>query len=135
MNTLLLFIGVAVLGHEVGWERLPDGGMEYVIQLDPAAIDALRRGQSIHSDILSAAGEVRAYRIVLGAGRLRRDAPLPRPAPKPASPQSPQQPAVAAAPETPWTLTLLGLFASLGVNVFLAWVVLGLRRRCRAAQE
>jgi hypothetical protein len=140
MNTLLIFVAVAMFGHEVGWERLPSGEMEYIIQLDPAALDALQRGQPIRSDILSAAGEVRSYRIVVGTGKLKREMPAPKAAPpqpvtpKPAT-QLPSPQPVATEPPMSWTLTALGLFGSVGVNLFLAWTVWGLRRRCLRAGE
>ena len=73
MNPLLICVATATLGFQVGWERLPDGGMEYVIQLDAAAIEALRDGRSLHSAIPADAGEIRAYRIVMGTGRPRRE--------------------------------------------------------------
>ena len=80
MNPLLVFVAAATLGFQVGWQRLPEGGMEYIIQLDPAAIDALRDGQPLHSDIPAEAGEIRAYRIVLGSGKPPRETPPPKPA-------------------------------------------------------
>ncbi len=130
MNPLLICIATATLGFQVGWERLPDGGMEYVIQLDAAAIEALRDGQTLHSAIPADAGEVRAYRIVMGTGRPRREAPPPKPAPPPAK-SSPVEPPRPAQSSFPLTLTILGLFASLGANVFLAWIAWGFRRRCQ----
>ena len=122
MNTLLIYVAAATLGFQYGWERLPDGGMEYIIQLDSAAIDALRDGQPLRSAIPSDAGEIRAYRIVMGPGKPKRETPLPKPAP-----------VEPAKPWLPLTLTILGLFASLGANVFLGWIAWGFRRRCQIA--
>ena len=68
MNPLLVYIAAATLGIQVGWQPLPEGGMEYIIQLDPAALDALRDGQPLQSDIPADAGEIRAYRIIMGTG-------------------------------------------------------------------
>jgi hypothetical protein len=181
MNTLLISIAVATLGIDVGWQRLPEGGMQYVIQLDPQALDALRAGQPIESDIPAGAGDVRSYRIIVGKGTLRRDLPPPRstlsnapgaqstagrgPAllvpptvepPRSVKPSSGQpaifeepegKPAVAKPqpqaatkpapqePSKPWLplmLTLFGLFGSLGANVYLGWLAVEFRRRCRA---
>ncbi len=78
MNLLLISIAAATLGVEAGWQRLPDGGMEYIIQLDRHSLDALRDGQPIHSDVPPAAGEVRSYRIVFGNEALPREAPPER---------------------------------------------------------
>jgi hypothetical protein len=147
MNTLLVCVAAATLGFDVGWERLPGGGMEYVIQLDAARIDALRGGQPIGSDIPAAAGEIRAFRIVMAPGKLKREIPLPKPAPaqpapvkpvlaEPAPPPAkpaPVEPPPSAQSSIPLTLTILGLFASLGANVFLAWIAWGFRRRCQNA--
>jgi hypothetical protein len=123
MNPMLIYIAAATLGFQVGWQPLPDGGMEYIIQLDAAALDALRDGQPLGSAVPSEAGEIRAYRIVMGAGKdkLPRKAPPPKPTP----PES----AEPVQPPLSWTLTILGLFASLGANVFLGWIAWGFRRR------
>ncbi len=125
---------------QVGWQPLPEGGTEYLIQLDTAALDALRDGLPLHSDILPEAGTVRSYRIFLGSGPLKREAAPTIPAPKGETPKSPAPSAAQSAPspetengpDKPWpalTLALLGLFASLGANVFLGWLVVGMRRR------
>ena len=39
-------VGLAVLltGINVGWEKLPDGGYVYIIQIEPESLDALRAG-------------------------------------------------------------------------------------------
>ena len=142
MNPLLVCVAAATLGFQVGWERLPDGGMEYVIELDPAAINALRDGQTLRSYIPAAAGEIRAYRIAMGAGRPKRETPPAKPAPPPVklAPVEPPsvkpasvEPSRPAQSSLPLTLTILGLFASLGANVFLAWIAWGFRRRCQNA--
>ena len=128
MNTMLVYVAAATLGFQVGWQRLPEGGMQYIIQLDPQTLDALRDGQPIQSDIPSDAGEIRSYRIVMGAGMSKP----PREAPPPPAPVTPA-PVEPAKPWLPLTLTLLGLFASLGANAFLGWIAWGFRRRCQSA--
>ena len=131
---MLIYVAAATLGFQVGWQRLPEGGMQYIIQLDPQTLDALRDGQPIQSDIPSEAGEIRSYRIVMGAGISKppREAPPPKPAPPPAAPVTPA-PIEPAKPWLPLTLTLLGLFASLGANAFLGWIAWGFRQRCQSA--
>jgi hypothetical protein len=131
MNPLLICVAAASLGIQVGWERLPEGGMEYVIELNAASIEALRDGQTLDSAIPADAGEIRAFRIVMGQGRPKRETPLPKP-PPPAK-TAPVEPPRPAQSPLPLTLTILGLFASLGANVFLAWIAWGLRRRCKNA--
>ena len=49
MNSLTICIAAATLGFNFGWQRLPEGGMEYIIQLDPQSLDALRAGQPINT--------------------------------------------------------------------------------------
>ncbi len=148
MYSLLVCLAATTMGIDYGWQQMPDGGgMQYIIQLDPQNLDALRDGQAIESDVPSAAGQVRSYRIVVGRKKLPQDTPPPSLPPvtpgaaKPlaehratfieppttaASPPSP--PAKTAEPEKvekPWlplTLTLLGLFASLGGNLYLGWI-------------
>jgi hypothetical protein len=146
MNALLICIAAASLGWKTGHERLPEGGMEYIIQLDAPAIDALQHGQPISSYIRPDIGQVRSFRIVMGTGEPKRETPWPAPAvkspppkaaEKPAAPKAveapaPQQPEAPAKPWLPLTLTLLALFASLGLNVFLGWIAVGLRRRCQS---
>ena len=133
MNPLLICVAAATFGFQVGWERLPEGGMEYIIQLDPAAIDALRDGQTLHSAIPADAGEIRAYRIVMGTAEqaAARDAAAETRA---AAVRRSNPPCRARRqPSLPLTLTILGLFASLGANVFLGWIAWGFRRRCQNA--
>ncbi len=160
MNVLLIAVAAASLGVDYGWTRLPDGGSVYTIQLNRQTLDALRDGQPIESDVMPEAGAVRSFRIVVGDEKLAREKPpqlpprplLPDQAAKPlatnqttftqtenkptveetlrstASKAAPEQP---AKPWLPFTLTVMGLFASLGANVYLGWISWGLRRRCR----
>ncbi|MEN6449782.1 MAG: hypothetical protein ABFC96_04745, partial [Thermoguttaceae bacterium] len=102
----------AVLGIDVGWERLPNGGTEYVIQLDRQALESLRAGESLGSDIRPEAGEVRAFRITLHAGQLRRESPPPKPKPTTEKPKQTEKtpPSEPSKPWLPMTLTLIGLF-------------------------
>ncbi len=177
MNVLLISIAVATLGVDYGWKRLPDGGSEYIIQLNQQTLDALRDGQPIQSDVMPEAGKVRSFRIVVGDEKLSRDKPLdkptsqtavldpPRLAPNPLLPNTAVKPlagrqttytqpeknttkdkpkppstpkTVAEQPAKPWlpfTLTLFGLFASLGANAYLGWISWGYRQRCRNVNE
>lgn len=75
MNLPIMCIALVAGGVDVGWERRPEGGMEYIIQLDPQTLELLRAGEAIQSDIPPAAGEVRSYRIVVGAKQLARETP------------------------------------------------------------
>lgn len=157
MNLLLACLAGATLGIESGWRPLPDGGTEYIIQLDPQTLETLRSGQAIQSDIPPEAGTVRSYRIVVGEGKLPRTSPpqIPQPhvstrppskLPQDVSPEPPptlEQPPTSTfsentdslnqtQPARPWGLlmvALLGLFASLGANAYLGWLLYGCRRQ------
>jgi hypothetical protein len=190
----IFFLLTAVAaGVNVGWQPLDDGGMEYIIQLDPQSLEALKSGESIRSDVLPEAGDVRSYKIVVGAGKPPRNGPPQSSAqatntktagrdavhsptlpdgstpnrtslsPHTLTPDQTAKPLAAdsasyiesvdgsAASETgspnpprakkeeqekPWLpliLVSLGLFASLGGNLYLAWIFADLRRRCRAS--
>jgi len=163
MNLWIIGVAAATLGVNVSWQPLPEGGVEYIIQLDSQSIELLRSGMPLGSDIPAEAGNVRSYRIIAGTQTLppRKSAsnetkmPPPRalssdPGGKPiversvthmeplkataettplpnATPKS--QPDAPAKPWLPLTFALLGLFASIGANVFLGWVVWDSRRQ------
>lgn len=172
MNALMMCIALVTAGIDVGWERRPEGGMEYIIQLDPAMLESLRAGETIESSKLPQVRDVRSWRILVGNRTLPREElatdfetpslPDPRgqpptvpfalppdpggkpimeqpasiaeptdktdtkPEPKSAPDVQPEQP---AKPWLPLTLTIVGLFASIGANVYLAWIVWELRER------
>src|SRR3990172_2920279 len=77
----------AVVGTDVGWRRLPDGGMEYIIQIEPHMLDMLKSGEQIVSDIPPELWEVRSYRITVGTDELPREAVL-KPEPSSYVPQT-----------------------------------------------
>ncbi len=130
MNTLFIALAAATFGIEAGWQRLPDGGMEYIIQLDARALEALQAGEPLRSDIPDAAGEIKSYCIKLGTEKLPRETPLPKPESEPAE----EQPAPAPAkPWLPLIVVLLLLFTSMAANVYLGWILGGLRRKANAA--
>ncbi len=73
-----LLLGGLLLGADVGWQPLPDGeGMEYLIQLSPQDIEAMKLGEAWMTDIPASVRNVRAYRITIGNERLQRIAPAP----------------------------------------------------------
>jgi hypothetical protein len=148
MNALVLCVATATLGWQYGYERLPGGGMRYVVQLDRASLAALRDYQPIESDIPKEIVEhVRSLRIVVGTGEPRRDPPplvlpplRPKAVEKPLELPPPQKPAppdekptpqpdTPAKPWLPLTFTFLALAASLGANCFQGWIIYGYRRR------
>jgi hypothetical protein len=77
MFAQVLCLCTAVVGVNVGWQPLPEGGTEYIIQLDPQTLEALKAGQPIQSDIHPGAGDVRSYRIIMGTKQPQRINPAP----------------------------------------------------------
>jgi hypothetical protein len=80
VHCVLLALSLSVLGVEVGWEPLPDGGMTYVIQIEPELLESLADGRipQVESVFHPDAGRVAAYRtvrVVMGRGRVDRTAP------------------------------------------------------------
>ena len=68
MCPVAFLLATAVLGIQVGWQPLPKGGVQYIIELSPEAMESLRSGESIESDIPlppEVLREVRSYRIFL----------------------------------------------------------------------
>ena len=91
MGGAMLCVTVVVLGISSGWQPLPDGGMEYIVQLEPQAVERLQAGDEVRSDIPASLRDLRSFRIVFG------DAVLPRRAPAeaiagPAFPDLPGRP-------------------------------------------
>jgi hypothetical protein len=210
MFPMILCLAAAALGFDVGWQPRPQGGIEYVIQLSLPAVEALRAGEMIQSDIPPEVKDVRAFRLAVGSGRLPHELPTtaampptdallppptaptidpnvadvspigpvegpskasPRAAPQPLPPgvagrpipehaaafvqaagetaqaspllaekqaTSEKQPTSAQSPppeSRPWlllTCVSLGLFASLGGNLYLGWITWDVQRRYRA---
>jgi hypothetical protein len=65
----------AVVGIDVGWQPMQEGGVEYIIQLDPQSLEALKAGEPIQSDIPPGAGDVRSCKFYLGAEKPPRISP------------------------------------------------------------
>lgn len=81
----LTCLALAAFGVDVGWQRLPDGGLQYLIQIGPEMIDSLKAGAAIESDVPPTLKDIRGYRITLGKGELPRQTPPADPV-KPAAP-------------------------------------------------
>jgi len=71
----ILWIAVAVLGVDVGWQPLSEGGVQYLIQIEPHALEALSSGEVIRSDLPPGVDDVRGYRITVGTEQLPRELP------------------------------------------------------------
>jgi hypothetical protein len=88
MTGLALLLAASAMGVDYGWRPHEEGGVEYIIQVEPEVFASLQAGGDIVSEIHPDAGDVRRFRIRLGRGPLPReeansaadDGPLP-PAP------------------------------------------------------
>ena len=67
---MALWLTLAVLGVDSGYEPAADGRLEYILQIEPQLIDGLKRGEDILSEI-PADLDIRHYRVTIG------NAPLP----------------------------------------------------------
>ena len=95
----LTCVAALMLGIDVGWQPSSDGGVEYLIQLQPEAIEALKAGQPLESYIPGHVKDVRAYRITIGTAKLRRELPLEIPESKTSQPTE-TRPSAALPPAT-----------------------------------
>lgn len=66
MNAALLLLASTACGIDVGWQPLPNGGFEYIIQIGPETLATLQPGDKIESEIPAFLRGVRTYRIVIG---------------------------------------------------------------------
>ena len=76
MEACVVLMTLGVLGVDFGWQPTKDGELEYIIQIEPQLIEALRRGEDVVSAILPEVKGIRRFRIRIGNG------PLPRQMPK-----------------------------------------------------
>ncbi|MDZ4781079.1 MAG: hypothetical protein SGJ19_12570 [Planctomycetia bacterium] len=66
----LLLLAAAAVGVDTGWTPLDSGGYEFIIQIPPEQLDALRAGGEVGSDLPNDTGAIRSYKIVIGTGPL-----------------------------------------------------------------
>ncbi len=78
MTGVLVCLSAAVLGVDFGWQPLADGGVEYIIQIEPQMLDSLQSGESLSSALPTSGHNIRRYRIVVGTAELpHHGEPLP----------------------------------------------------------
>jgi len=101
MIATTLLLAVSVVGVETGWQPHEQGGLEYIIQIEPELLSALREGEALTSEIPAHVDGVRRYRIVVGKNpvpRIGATSPAPRAS---AAPSNPVPPTVEAPPLQP----------------------------------
>lgn len=91
MSAVLVLVCSAALGIEVGWRPLPDGGLEYLVQIEPELLETLREGQVLQSDVPPQLRDIRRWRISVGRGRLPRQEIAPAAAEAPPDLTDPRQ--------------------------------------------
>jgi hypothetical protein len=125
MHAVMSLVAASAVSISAGWSKLPTGGYEYIIQIEPEAVATLAAGEDFSSDVPPEARDVRSFRVRVGREPLPREsgpAPLqlgPPPAgteiddlgPPPAMPQTPagvEAPAIPAASEPNLTASPTG---------------------------
>jgi hypothetical protein len=76
MNALAVVLVAATFAVDYGWTARDDGGVEYIIQIEPHLAEALRNGdlpEGVASEIVPQVQNVRAFRIMIGEDDLPRD--------------------------------------------------------------
>ncbi len=73
MNAFALLVVTATLGVDYGWHRGNDGEWEYIIQIEPALVDTLSKGQALVSQMPPELRGVRRFRMQIGQGEVPRD--------------------------------------------------------------
>ena len=78
MTGLWVCLSAAALGVDFGWQPIAGGGIEYVIQIEPQMLEALKQGDDISSALPAGANNIRRYRILVGDATLpHHGEPLP----------------------------------------------------------
>jgi len=70
MNGVLAIVAATLIATDVGWQPLPDGGFEYIIQIKPQSLNTLESGQDISSQLPPRLRGMRGYRITVGNAKL-----------------------------------------------------------------
>ncbi len=80
MVSQALLLGWMSLGINYGWQPAPEGGLEYIVQVEPSLVDALLRGQSLVSEIPGNVRNLRRVRVRIGNDEVpRQGVPLTAP--------------------------------------------------------
>lgn len=82
MLTATIVLAATSLSVDYGWQPIAGGGLEYMIQIRPDMIEAMKDGEALFSDLPLAHQGIRRYRITVGHGPLpHQGEPLPPPEP------------------------------------------------------
>ncbi len=90
MNGFALLVATAVMGVDYGWQPDASGELEYIIQIEPMTLIALREGHDIVSQIDPYVRNVKRFRIRVGTDPVqRRGFPPTKPAEGASAPAPP----------------------------------------------
>jgi hypothetical protein len=79
MYSIAFLVTWAAVGVDYGWQPIEGGQLEYIIQIAPAELDAMKQGEEVVSEIHPDAQGVRRFRIRVGRGELPRLGTSPAP--------------------------------------------------------
>lgn len=74
MFAMAIVMAATATGVDYGWQTNDHGELEYIIQLEPALVEALLAGELIRSEIPPVVEGVRSFRIQVGRDPLPREA-------------------------------------------------------------
>ena len=96
MNGFSLLLTALTLGVDYGWQPASDGQMEYIVQIEPVTLVAMREGQEVVSQIDPQMHNARRFRIHVGTEMVPRrgNPPSQLPATGVTSAMFPQAPGV-----------------------------------------
>jgi len=75
MWTEIVCLAALACGVNVGWKPHAEGGMEYLIQIEPYMLDSLRAGTAIESDVPPNVKDIRSFSITVGTKTLPQESP------------------------------------------------------------
>jgi hypothetical protein len=70
MGGIMVLVAAAAMGIDTGYQPSADGGLEYIIQIEPQLIESLKNGEDFVSDIPLTLRGVHHYRITFGNKKL-----------------------------------------------------------------
>src|SRR5262249_18411400 len=76
----ILLIPAAARAVTFGWQELPEGGIEYLVQVEPDLLDSFHK-EGFTSDIPKGLRDIRRIRIVVGVGQLPHQGDINGPQP------------------------------------------------------
>lgn len=78
MNGFSLLLAALSLGVDYGWQPTQDGHLEYIVQIEPVTLIAMREGQEVVSQIDPQMRTVRRFRVHVGTEMVPRRGSAPQ---------------------------------------------------------